>query len=426
VQDGYESDVDCGAFCGPCGFGQRCGGASDCLSRTCVPGATIPGKDTAARCLCPADQAAVTVAEGTACIDLDEVTNRRYLDFLGENPPPSPVGSPRCEGNTTLIPATGNGCPNPNDPTQASAPVVCVDFCDAEAFCLAQGKRLCAGFDGLPLATPASRVDPATSVWTAACTDIGRRKYPYTDNKEFTPNECVDQYPAPFVPSAETITVTGCAALRDDCCAFRPTLETRNACNAKAAAGNAAACDAARATECTACTALGRTCSHLLDKAAKTTCDAAVAAGDDAVCQANASVAGCKALAACCQLLTGVPERGEQVSECKKLTDAANEGRCREGLALYCPTLDAKGAVIEQTLQPTGQAAACAPRVGQPADLSGNAGEWEDNCDTGDSAAVSCTIRGGSFLGATSCAMSTWRVPRTTTQRDIGFRCCSR
>ena len=424
VQDGYESDVDCGAFCGPCAFGQRCGGASDCRSRTCVPGAVIPGRETAARCLCPGDQAAVTIADKTACIDLDEVTNERYLDFLADGAK-SPA-APRCAGNGSLEPVTTSGCPDPRDPGKAKLPVVCIDFCDAQAYCVAQGRSLCGGFDGAALVTAATRTDPAVSVWTAACTDVGRRSYPYTDNKVFTPNECTDQYPAPFVASSAILPVGGCAALRDSCCAFRPSGEPRKACNAVADAGNASACDAKRPTECTACTALGRCCTHLIDKAAKKTCDDAVAAGNESVCTANAGLCECGALAPCCAKLATLPERGEQAAPCQKDVDAKDKGKCREDLALYCPFIDAVGKEIEQPLAPAGQAAGCATRVGQPADLSGNAGEWEDNCDPGETSDPVCTIRGGSFLGAGSCAMSTWRVPRSTTQRDIGFRCCSR
>jgi formylglycine-generating enzyme required for sulfatase activity len=449
VQDGYESDVDCGAFCGPCGFGQRCGGASDCSSRTCVPGATIPGKETAARCLCPADQAAVTAGDKTACIDLDEVTNQAYLDFLGRSPPPTPAASERCSGNTSLEPATGGGCPTLRQADRANLPVVCVDFCDAEAFCAANGKTLCGAFDGTALKGATSRVDPSESVWTAACTDGGRRDYPYTDNKPFTPNECVDQYPSPFVPSEATTTISGCAGLRDNCCAFRPDGALRTACYTTVTANNAAACSAAEAKECTTCTALGRCCDHLTDTAARATCRAASAAGDEKVCADNANLCGCAALSSCCLALAKIPERGEQAVGCQKTLATNDDTRCRADLALFCPSFDESGKTVEQPLQPVGRASGCATRVGQPADLSGNAGEWEDNCDVvsgtagaggttsgagGGSAGSKadesapnalCTIRGGSILGATSCKMATWRVPRSTTQADIGFRCCS-
>ena len=425
VQDGYESDVDCGAFCGPCAFGQRCGGAADCQSKTCVPGATIPGKDTAARCLCPADQAAVTANDHTACVDLAEITNQKYVAFLDQTPAPSPVGTPSCAGNTSLQPTTGFGCPNPRDADKAQLPVVCVDFCDAEAYCKAQNKTLCGGFGGLSLASPGARIDPATSIWMAACTDVGRRKYPYTDNKDFTPNECVDQYLSPFISTAKDAKVTGCASLRDTCCAFRPPGALRAACTSKVLAGNAAACDAASASEYTSCTALGRSCAHLVDKSAKITCDAAFAAGDEKVCTANETLVGCDALSPCCTKLAAIPQRGEQAVECRKLVDAGEDKRCREGLGLYCPTFDTAGKEISQPLQAVQKAAACATRVGQPADLSGNAGEWEDNCDASEAPDRPCTIRGGSVVGATSCGMVTWRVARTSTQPDIGFRCCS-
>jgi len=57
-------------------------------------------------------------------------------------------------------------------------------------------------------------------------------------------------------------------------------------------------------------------------------------------------------------------------------------------------------------------------------DLVGNAWEWEDSCDSSDSAAK-CRTRGGSFISSdASCAYQA-AAARNRYDTDIGFRCCS-
>jgi formylglycine-generating enzyme required for sulfatase activity len=64
-------------------------------------------------------------------------------------------------------------------------------------------------------------------------------------------------------------------------------------------------------------------------------------------------------------------------------------------------------------------------------DMSGSAEEWEDSCSLGDAGATdSCYRRGGSFNDGTqvanyACASALPR-PRSATDGDCGFRCCSR
>ncbi len=106
------------------------------------------------------------------CIDKTEVTQEQYSAWLGGSP--STSGQPTgCSGNTSFVPSC-----NYNPVTTANKPVVCVDWCDAFAYCKAAGKRLCGAIGGGTVA-PASNTDPAKSQWHLACTQNGTRTYPY-------------------------------------------------------------------------------------------------------------------------------------------------------------------------------------------------------------------------------------------------------
>lgn len=108
----------------------------------------------------------------TACVDKTEVTQEQYSAWLFNNP--STSGQPSaCAGNTSFTP-TCNYTPT-NTPYK---PVVCVDWCDALAYCKAAGKRLCGAIGGGAVA-PASNTDPSQSQWHFACTQNGTRSYPY-------------------------------------------------------------------------------------------------------------------------------------------------------------------------------------------------------------------------------------------------------
>ncbi len=110
------------------------------------------------------------------CVDRTEVTRAQYDAWLATDPPTA--GQPgACAGNDDLTPS----CQWPPRDADLERPVVCVDWCDARAFCEAAGKRLCGRVgDGGPYPFDGYD-DPAVSEWHAACTSGGAHAYPYGD-----------------------------------------------------------------------------------------------------------------------------------------------------------------------------------------------------------------------------------------------------
>lgn len=110
------------------------------------------------------------------CIDTTEVTRTQYAAWLDASP--SPAGQPAaCVGNDSFEPT----CAWPASDDQGDLPVVCVDWCDARAFCEAAGKRLCGGIGDGGEYAPESYADATVSEWFAACTSGGLHEYTYGD-----------------------------------------------------------------------------------------------------------------------------------------------------------------------------------------------------------------------------------------------------
>jgi formylglycine-generating enzyme required for sulfatase activity len=130
----------------------------------------------------------VATASRFYCIDQTEVTNAQYGAFL----PTAPATQiPECSWNTSFAPQTAaTTCvsPLPYDPVnRASYPVSCVDWCDAYAYCVAAGKRLCGAIGGGAVAA-ASTTDANQSQWYRACSAAGARRYPY--GNQYQPMHC--------------------------------------------------------------------------------------------------------------------------------------------------------------------------------------------------------------------------------------------
>ncbi|MBN2193326.1 MAG: SUMF1/EgtB/PvdO family nonheme iron enzyme [Polyangiaceae bacterium] len=115
------------------------------------------------------------------CMDTTEVTRAQYQAWLANEPDPA-AQDPVCSGNSTFAPDTeclgGDlACHSDCD----GHPQICVDWCDAAAYCKAVGKRLCGAIGGGASAW-GDYQDADKDQWYRACTAGGEFKYPYGNN----------------------------------------------------------------------------------------------------------------------------------------------------------------------------------------------------------------------------------------------------
>ncbi|RYE92466.1 MAG: hypothetical protein EOO75_06645, partial [Myxococcales bacterium] len=131
--------------------------------------------------------------EGSYCIDSTEVTQSQYAAFLASKPQVGAHGDSWCQANNhgyepKVQDDTGQGSclPGAVDPTKKGDwPMVCVDWCDAHAYCAWAGKRLCGSRQGGAMKLTD---DPASlqSQWNYACTNGGTTKYTYGNELDTT------------------------------------------------------------------------------------------------------------------------------------------------------------------------------------------------------------------------------------------------
>jgi len=118
------------------------------------------------------------------CIDSTEVTQAQYQAWLNTNPSTSNQISV-CSWNASFT-LQCNWTPT----TTPNYPVICVDWCDAYAYCAGVGKRLCGKIGGGSNGY-ADYANATLSQWYAACTSNGTylsTGYPYGNT--YQPKYC--------------------------------------------------------------------------------------------------------------------------------------------------------------------------------------------------------------------------------------------
>jgi formylglycine-generating enzyme required for sulfatase activity len=119
---------------------------------------------------------------GGYSIDATEVTRDQYAAWLGTAPTTSSGQPLHCSWNTDYTP--GQSCMGSPYVCQGAEcgdhPVVCVDWCDAYAYCAGVGKRLCGGIGG-GMSAFDQFANASVSQWYAACSSGGQFVYPHGD-----------------------------------------------------------------------------------------------------------------------------------------------------------------------------------------------------------------------------------------------------
>jgi formylglycine-generating enzyme required for sulfatase activity len=117
-------------------------------------------------------------------IDSTEVTRCQYQVWLDSKPSTSAQDAP-CSWNTDFTPwniAGPASCAWPPE-KYGDGPLMCVDWCDAFAYCKGLGKRLC-GKIGAGMNPYDDYADAAKSQWFSACSSGGKYQYPYGNTYE--------------------------------------------------------------------------------------------------------------------------------------------------------------------------------------------------------------------------------------------------
>jgi formylglycine-generating enzyme required for sulfatase activity len=113
------------------------------------------------------------------CVDSTEVTQKQYQEFVTGGGT-IVTTHPACGTKMALGPRASCVGDDVQYEARADYPIVCVDFCDALAFCQWAGKRLCGRTgDGGPIRGPEDLGAQPQNEWYLACSQGGTHVYPY-------------------------------------------------------------------------------------------------------------------------------------------------------------------------------------------------------------------------------------------------------
>jgi formylglycine-generating enzyme required for sulfatase activity len=121
-------------------------------------------------------------AGSSYCVDATEVTIAQYAAFLATSPDTAAQPSFCKPWNSNHSPKLVGACQtvNFNPGMVPDNPMVCINWCDADAYCKWAGKRLCGAVTGGPNDYGAAS-NPAMSQWYRACSAAGANSFPYGD-----------------------------------------------------------------------------------------------------------------------------------------------------------------------------------------------------------------------------------------------------
>lgn len=167
--NGAETGMDCGGSClARCPPGDPCNSTQDCASGSCVDGVCVA-------LVCPGEAGVAEMVPLPAgfCIDSTEVTRAQYGAWLARAPNLADQSS-ECAGNLDFAPAPG--CQPACQADCDDHPQVCIDWCDAVAYCAGVGKRLCGPLDAALTSHDGASLQ---SQWYYACSSAGASLFPY-------------------------------------------------------------------------------------------------------------------------------------------------------------------------------------------------------------------------------------------------------
>jgi formylglycine-generating enzyme required for sulfatase activity len=119
---------------------------------------------------------------GNYCIDRTEVTRAQWVVFQAFTATNVPEQPPGCEWNTSFVPVP------PSWQFTDAHPIGGIDWCDAAAYCLWAGKRMCGKIGGLPGDYTPGMVPVVEDMWHTACSLGAQQRYPY--GQSYDPSAC--------------------------------------------------------------------------------------------------------------------------------------------------------------------------------------------------------------------------------------------